>query len=171
METGDKPQDGQLGRDPRQDFNPVVGPSLRPVVNPGAVDEGVLIQLKEAIHALTQSNVAVQSLMLEVIRRLSAPTEGGIGTARTVGGPSAVIATLGSVGQVLRTANDGKNRVAGKRSVSQISVGGGENKPNKRKRPWRCRNCMGIHTKRCPEPIRCFSCGKIGHIRSNCTDL
>ena len=80
-----KPQDGQRGRDPRQDFNPVVGPSLRPVVNPGDVDEGVLTQLWEAIHALTQSNAAVQSSMLEVIRRLSAPAEGDIGTTRTVG--------------------------------------------------------------------------------------
>ena len=68
-----KPQDSQLERDPRQDFNPVVGTSYRPVVNPGAVDEGVLTQLWEAIHALTQSNAAVQSSMLEVIRRLSAP--------------------------------------------------------------------------------------------------
>ena len=74
------------------------------MVNPGTVDEGVLTQLWEAIHALTQSNAAVQSSMLEVIRRLSAPAEGGIGTARTVGCPSAVIATPGSVPGGIGTA-------------------------------------------------------------------
>ena len=101
---------------------------------------------------------------------MSAPAEGGIGTAPTVGDPSAVIATPGSVGQVLRTTDDGNNRVAVKRFVSQIRVGGGENKPSKRKRPWICKNCMGVHAGRCPEPIRCFNCGKIGHKRSYCTE-
>ena len=61
METDDKPQDSKFGRDQRQDSNPEVGTSYRPTVNPGAVDEGVLTQLWEAIHALTQSNAAVQS--------------------------------------------------------------------------------------------------------------
>ena len=42
METGDKPQDSQLGRDLRQDSNPVVGTSYRPTVNPWVVEEGML---------------------------------------------------------------------------------------------------------------------------------
>ena len=68
--------------------------------------------------------------MLEVIRRLSAPAEGGIATARmvgcsglthpvgqegdliaTIGLPSAVTATPGSVGQVPRTARDWERMV------------------------------------------------------------
>lgn len=50
--------------------------------------------------------------------------------------------------------------------------GAGSN-PNKRKRDgeccsYKCQNCGQEHTSSCPEPIKCFNCGKSGQIQKDC---
>ena len=126
MDAGKGTQDGRRD-DQGQGSNPGVGPSQRPGgTTPETVNEGMLSQILAAIQGLTQSNVAVQGTMLEVIQQLpvpaaqvgneatsSASSSGSAQPARHKGSlgarerlPPVVIAVSDPTGQVLRAGDD-----------------------------------------------------------------